>query len=102
MSDQERRGCKRYKLNHPFCLTCIGEDGELMEFNDSQVLDAGAGGMRLEIPGGESLAKGAELVLQCLPCKEGNPLNQNYPVAVHVEVVWNEPDSKEVGFAYRV
>jgi len=100
MSEQERRSNKRYQLNHHFSLSCIGEDGELLEFHNSQVLDAGAGGMRLEVPGGSSLAKGSELVLHCLPYKENDPNNESYPVAVHVEVAWNEPDSQEVGFAY--
>jgi len=101
MSKQERRSNQRFQLNYPFSLSCIDKDGELLEFQDSQILDAGAGGMRVEVPGGGSLTKGNELVLHCLPYKDNVFNMEDYPVAVHVEVVWNEPDSQEIGFAYK-
>ena len=101
MSEQERRSTQRFQLNYPFSLSCIDKAGELLEFPNSQILDAGAGGMRLEVPGGECLTKGSELVLQCLPYKDNIFDMESYPVAVHVEVVWNEPDCHEVGFAYK-
>ena len=101
MSEQERRSNQRFQLNYPFSLSCIDKDGELLEFDKSQILDAGAGGMRVEVPGGESLTKGSELVLHCLPYKDTVFDMDSYPVAVHVEVVWNEPESQEIGFAYK-
>ncbi len=102
MSEQERRSYQRFRLNYPFSLSCIGKDGELLEFHKSRILDAGAGGMRVEVPGGKSLTKGSELVLHCLPYQDNGFDMKSYPVAVHVEVVWNEPVSQEVGFAYRL
>ncbi len=101
MSEQERRINQRFRLNYPFALSCIDQDGELQEFHNSQILDAGAGGMRVEVPGGESLIKGSKLALQCLPYQDTIFDMESYPVALHVEVVWNEPDSQEVGFAYK-
>jgi hypothetical protein len=101
MSEQEHRSHQRFRLNFPFSLSCIDKAGELLEFHNSRILDAGAGGMRVEVPEGKSLTKGSELVLHCLPYQDTVSDMDSYPVAIHVEVVWNEPDSQEVGFAYR-
>ena len=101
MPEQDRRNYLRFQLNYPFSLSCIGKDGKLLEFHKNKILDAGAGGIRLEVPGGKALTKGSELVLHCLPYQDTVLDMESYPVAVHVEVVWNEPGSQEVGFAYR-
>ena len=90
MISNERRGCKRFTLNHPIMLgTGNGSSEHLAE-----ILDAGVKGMRVRLTNQTGFQVGQEMDIVCFPQRDVSPLT------LRCRVAWEDADNLEVGLKY--
>ena len=98
MFSRERRHLSRYELNYPTLLT--KQILPVRRAHLAQILDAGAGGMRLLVTDADSLSVGGELKLSLSPDHFSEAGQERRPVNVRCKVVWQNPENNQIGLSY--
>ncbi len=100
MNERERRGCQRYPLHYPILLEVSGEDGTGGEQHLAEILDAGVGGMRLQVTNQQLLRAGREVTIFCQPARRRRA-DENWTIfELRCRVVWEDVENREVGLHY--
>ena len=98
MLSRERRNISRYKLNYPTLLTM--QTQPVRRAHLAQILDAGAGGMRLLVTDADSLSVGGELKLSLSPACVSEAGQEWRPVNVCCKIVWQNLENNQIGLSY--
>ena len=98
MYSREQPNVCRYELNYPILLTT--QTFPVRRAHLVQILDAGAGGMRLLVTDPASLPVGSELNLPLFPDRDRKVGQEWRPVNVCCEVVWQNLESNQIGLSY--
>ncbi len=90
MHSQERRSCKRARLNHPVMM---GIDGRIMRL--AEILDAGKKGLRVRVTGQSGLQVGHEVEIFSLSAYKRLDASR-----FRCSIAWQDSDNFEVGLQY--
>lgn len=90
MITRERRGCKRFTLNHPVMMGTGASKDHLAE-----ILDAGVLGMRVRITNQAGFEVGHVVDVSCLPLK-----NMKDTTNLRCRVAWEDAENMEMGLTY--
>ena len=95
---KERRNISRYELNYPALLAT--QTLPVRRAHLAQILDSGAGGMRLLVTDADSLSVGGELNLSLSPARVSEAGQERRPVNVRCKVVWQNLENNQIGLSY--
>ncbi len=95
---RERRHISRYDLNYPTLLTT--QTLPVRRAHLAQILDAGAGGMRLLVTDADCLSVGDELQLSLSSACQSEAGQEWQPVNVRCRVVWQNLENNQIGLSY--
>ena len=98
MLSRERRNVSRFELNYPILLT--KQILPALRAHLAQIIDAGAGGMRLLVTDADSLPVGGELKLSLSPARDSDVGQEWRPVSVRCKVVWQNLENNQIGLSY--
>ncbi len=90
MHSQERRSCKRARLNHPVMM---GIDGRIVRL--AEILDAGERGLRVRVTGQSGLQVGHEVEIFSLSAYKRLDASK-----LQCSIAWQDSDNFEVGLQY--
>ena len=98
MLSRKQHNVSRYELNYPILL--IKQTLPLRRAHLAQILDAGAGGLRLLVTDPASLPIGGEMKLSLFPARDSEVGQKWRPVNVRCKVVWQNFESNQIGLSY--
>ncbi|GAB4340795.1 MAG: hypothetical protein Kow0089_14730 [Desulfobulbaceae bacterium] len=100
MDKQERRCCRRYRMNYAIIVSSARAIDNEQGWHSGEILDAGRKGIRLRVEDFGVLSVGEKLQLLCQPRTNDSPDNNCLPLPIEGMVIWEDASRSEFALSY--